>query len=43
MAKLEKSDCDFDHDSDLDAEVESKFDAKLMPKLKKIDSDSEKN
>ena len=36
MAKLNKSDIDFDYDSHLDLEVESKSNAKLMAKLKKI-------
>ena len=35
MARLKKSDSDFDYDSDLDSEVESKSSAKLMAKLKK--------
>ena len=43
MVKLKKSDPDFDYDSDLDSEVESKSGAKLMAKLKKFHSDSEKN
>ena len=33
----------FYYDSDLDSEVESKSGAKLMAKLKKFHSDSEKN
>ena len=32
MAKLRKSDSEFDYDSDLDSEVESKSNAKLMAK-----------
>ena len=41
MAKLRKSHPDFDYDSDLHLEAESKSGAKLMAKLKKINSDSE--
>ena len=41
MAKLNKSDSDFDYNSELDSEVESKSSAKLMAKLKIIHSDSE--
>ena len=36
MAKFE--DYDYDYDSDLDLKVESKCNAKLMTKLKKLDS-----
>ena len=36
MTKLKKSDSDFDYNSDLDSEVESKSNAKLMPKFKKV-------
>ena len=38
MAKLKKSDYHYDYDSDLDLEVESKYNAKLMAKLKKFHS-----
>ena len=41
IPKLIKIELKSDSDLDLDSEVESKFDAKLMAKLKKFDSDSE--
>ena len=39
MAKLNKSNIDFDYDSDLDVEVESKYNAKLMAKLNNFHSE----
>ena len=36
MAKFKKSDYHYHYDSDLDLEVESKYNAKLMAKLKKF-------
>ena len=36
MAKLNKSNIDFNYDSDLDLEVQSISNAKLMAKFKKI-------
>ena len=38
MAKLNRSDIDFDYDSDLDLGVESKSNAKLIAKFKKLHS-----
>ena len=38
MAKFKKSGSDYDYNSDLDLKVESKYNAKLMTKLKKFHS-----